>query len=182
MTIFVILAIIGFVILVASFLLGEIFEGVGDFAHDIAVDHEVHLDHPEEGTGPGPFSLRVIAAFVTGFGSFGAIASYYKYGPVQSSLVGLLSGLVTGGIVFGLVRIMYKQQAGSGVSMRNLVNMSGTVTVDIPKNGIGQVSVISLSSQSEHIAQSEDGEAIRNGTGIIVTKVMGDRLVVKQSQ
>jgi len=59
---------------------------------------------------------------------------------------------------------MYKQQAGSGVDDgREMVGMSATVSVAIPKDGFGQVTLVIKGSQVEQFARSADGEAIKHG-------------------
>lgn len=178
MLVFIILAFIGFAFLVISLIFGEIFDVVGDVAHDIVVEHEISMDHPEAG-GPSPFSIRIIAAFLTGFGASGAIASYYKMSWIASSGIGLCFGLLTGAIVYSLISAMYKQQAQSGVSLSEMINSSGVVTVAIPKDGIGQVSVVLKSSQSEHLAKSEDGSEVKDGTNVKIVRVVGGQLIVK---
>lgn len=178
MVVFIILALSGFTFLMVTLIFGEIFDFAGDVAHDIVIEHEVSMDHPETG-GPSPFSIRIIAAFLTGFGASGAIASFYKMNWIQSSGIGLCFGLLVGAIVYFLVSAMYKQQAQSGASLSEMVNLSGVVTVTIPKDGMGQVSVISKSCQSEHLAKSEDKSEIRNGTDVKVVRIVGGQLVVK---
>ena len=174
MIVFIILACLGFFFLVVSLVLGEIF----DFAHEVAVEHDISIDHDGSLGGPSVFSSRIVSAFVTGFGASGAIASYYGQSWIVSSLIGLGFGLVAGAVVYSIVSVMYRQQAGSGVSMAEMVGMSATVSVGIPKDGFGQITLIIKGSQVEHFARSADGEAIKHGASVKIEKFVGDRFIV----
>lgn len=173
MIVFIILACLGFFFLVVSLIFGEIF----DFAHEVAVEHDISLDHGELGA-PSIFSSRIIAAFITGFGASGAIASYYGQAWLGSSLIGLGFGLVAGAFVYAVVSFMYRQQAGSGVSMAEMVGMSATVSVAIPSDGFGQITLIIKGSQVEHFARSRNSQAIPHGTSVKIEQFIGDRFVV----
>src|SRR5215208_4549584 len=87
-TVFLGIAAVGFVFLMVSLFFGEVFEHF-----DTSLDHD--LDHG----GPGFFSPRVMSVFVTAFGGVGAVATFYKIGPVPASLLGFASGLVLSSIV-----------------------------------------------------------------------------------
>lgn len=178
MIVFMILAFLGFFFLVVTLFFGTIFEGIEDVAHDISLDHDLSLDHDTDVAGPSPFSIRILAAFITGFGASGAISSYYHKGWMVSSFIGLLFGALTGGIVYLVVSMMYKQQASSTISMDEMVGLAGVVSVTIPPKGFGQVSLVVKSSQVEHFASSESGDEIKNGTNVKVVKLVGDRLIV----
>ena len=174
MVVFIILACFGFFFLVLSLILGEIF----DFAHEVAIEHDVSFDHGTDLSVPSIFSTRIIAAFITGFGASGAIASYYHQSLLSCSLIGLGFGLITAGIVYAVVSVMYKQQAGSGVTMAEMVGMSATVSVANPKDGFGQVTLVIKGSQVEQFARSADGEAIKHGVSVKIDKFVGDRFIV----
>src|SRR5262245_47446726 len=94
-TVFLAIAAVGFLFLVLALLFGEIFDHFGaDFDHD--------LGHG----GPGILSGRVMAVFITAFGGFGAVATYYGLGPVPASAVGFASGLVFGGAIYAFARFL----------------------------------------------------------------------------
>ena len=101
-SVFLAIAAVGFLFLIIALIFGEIFDF---FDHDTDVDIG----------GPGIFSSRVIAVFITAFGGFGAIATRYGAGPLLASLVGVASGLVFGGVILMFARFLYNQQATSEV-------------------------------------------------------------------
>ena len=72
-TVFLAIAVVGFLFLMVSLFFGEIFEHF-----DTSLDHD--LDHG----GPSFFSPRVMSVFVTTFGGAGAIATFYRWSPVPA--------------------------------------------------------------------------------------------------
>jgi len=177
MAVFIIAALLGFFWLIITWVMGGIGH-IGEFAHEVVIEHDISADHPEHGGGSSAFSPRVMAAFLTGFGASGAIVFHYGLGWLLSSVVGIVFGVVTGAISYGIASFLYKQQASSGVTMSEMVGLSGSVSVTIPAGGVGQVTLIVRNSQVEQFARSEDGQEIKNGTPVKVTKQIGDHLTV----
>ena len=166
-TVFLAIAAIGFVFLIVSLIFGEVF----DF-----FDHGVDFDHG----APGVLSSRVIAVFITAFGAFGAIATNNGLGPGAASGVGLASGLLFGGVIYGFLRFLYGQQATSEVLTSDLVGQTGRVIVAIPANGVGQVRCRVGEELIDKIAQSGDGLAIAENTPVQIEQVLGETVIVKK--
>ena len=114
-------------------------------------------DHDFDTGGPGFFSSRVMAVFVTAFGGFGAVATYYGLAPVPASLVGFGSGLVFGGAIYALARFLYNQQASTEVRAGDLVGAIGRVVIGIPPGGVGQIRVRLGEELMDKIARTRDG-------------------------
>lgn len=166
-TVFLAIALIGFVFLLVSLIFGEIF----DF-----FDHDVDFDHG----GPGILSSRVIAVFITAFGAFGAIAVQNGLSTGAASAVGLGSGLVFGGIIFAFLRFLYGQQVTSEVLASDLVGQSARVVVAIPPNGMGQVRCRIGEELVDKVAQSRDGGALAENTPVRIEEVLGETVIVKK--
>ena len=166
-TVFLAIAGLGFVFLLASLIFGEIF----DF-----FDHDLDFDHG----GPGILSSRVIAVFITAFGAFGAIAVNNGMGPGSASAVGLGSGLVFGGVIYAFMRFLYGQQASSDVAAKDLVGQTGRVVIGIPANGVGQVRLRIGEELVDKIAQSRDGLAISENTPVHIEEVLGETVIVRK--
>src|SRR5687767_779605 len=97
--VFLAIGAIGFIFLLVSLILGDIFDSFG-------------VDTGLDGTdGHGLLDSRVISVFVTAFGGFGAIGIQMGLGIVASSLLGLAGGVVLGGVVSFFARFLYKQQS-----------------------------------------------------------------------
>ena len=168
---------IGFLVLLLSLLLGELSEHGGELIHDIAGDHD-HGDGDHAHGGPSFFSVRIIAAFVTGFGGAGAVGMYLEWHVVLSSLLGLAGAFALAGIVYAIVSFLFKQQASSNVEVANLAGEKAIVNVGIPENGLGEVTLIFRGRTVTQLARAKDGKAIMNGTSVTIMEVVGDQVLV----
>ena len=148
-TVFLAICAVGFLFLVMALVFGGIF----DF---------LETDHDFDTGGPGFFSSRVMAVFVTAFGGFGAVATYY----------GLASGP-------GLARRVRQRHscsaarstrwpASSTTSRRAPTSAPaissaqiGRVVVGIPPGGVGQVRVRLGEELMDKIARTRDGDGDR---------------------
>ncbi len=166
-TVFLGIAAIGFVFLIVSLFFGEMFEHL-----DTTFDHD--LGHG----GPGILSTRVLSVFVTAFGGFGAVATYYRLGTLGASAAGFLGGLFFAGIIYAFATFLYSQQASSSVQTRDLVGRTARVIVPIPAAGVGQVRCQLGEELVDKIARSRDGAPIPDNTAVTIAEVLGDTVVV----
>lgn len=169
-SIFLAIAAVGFAVLLVSALFGEA------FSH-----FDVGLDHDLEHGGPGFFSTRVLSVFVTAFGGFGAIASYYGLSPLPASGVGFASGVVFASAIYAFARFLYGQQASSEVRSADLVGRSGRITVTIPPGGLGQVRCRLGEELVDKIARARDGQPIVENTLVSIEEVLGETVIVKKN-
>jgi hypothetical protein len=183
MAVFLILAFVGVAVLLMSALFG------GD--HDLSAEHELHFEHGYEaaagadhemGGGPSPFSLRIISLFVTAFGAVGAIVRYNGASYVLSSISGLGGGFLIGAIGFQIMKLFYKQQATSTVSMDDLINSAGEVKIAIPGTGVGQICVEVKNQLRYFPARSKDGKEIEEGATVKITSCPGGGAVIVERQ
>jgi membrane protein implicated in regulation of membrane protease activity len=175
MLIYATIAFVGFVFLLVMLFVGELFGHDHDLGgHDGGIEH----GDGDIGGGPSVFSSRIMAAFVTAFGVGGVVARYYNLSHPASSGVGIATGAVMAGLVYQFAKILYSQQASSELQMTRIVGRSAEVTVAIPANGVGQVSLSVAGERTEHVARSTDGRAVARGTQVVVTALGGDAVVV----
>jgi hypothetical protein len=170
LTVFLIIAGVGLTFLVVSLLFGELFDHAGI---DVGLDGGGH--------GPGFLDTRAISVFITSFGGFGAIGIQMGLGVLASSLLGLGSGVVLGGIVSLFARFLYGQQASSSVSASQLVGRTAQITVSIPAGGIGQISCRIGEERVEKIARTRDGIELKAGTLVRIEEIAGDSVIVSSS-
>ena len=164
-TVFLAIAAVGFLFLMASLLFGEVF----DF-----------FDHDGFDTGgPGVLSSKVIGVFITSFGGFGALGVHYGLAPMTASLLWAASGIVFGGTMGMLARFLYNQQASSEVSSEDLVGQNCRVIIGIPANGVGQVRCRLGNELIDKIAQSRDGLAIPENASVRIETVLGETVIVR---
>jgi membrane protein implicated in regulation of membrane protease activity len=168
--IFLAIGAVGFLFLLVSLIFGELFEGLFDADHDIDGDHG----------GPGFFSTRVIAVFITAFGGFGAIGIRYGLSTLTASLLGAGSGVVFGGIVYAFARFLYSQQSSSEVRTADLVGQVARVIVTIPAGGLGQVRCQIGEALVDKIARTQDGAAVPENSMVKIEEVLGETVVVKR--
>jgi membrane protein implicated in regulation of membrane protease activity len=167
-TVFLAVCAAGFLFLVVALVFGGLF----DF---------FEADHDFDTGGPGFFSSRVMAVFVTAFGGFGAVATYYGLAPVPASLVGFGSGIVFGGAIYALARLLYNQQASTEVRAGDLVGTIGRVVIGIPPGGVGQIRVRLGEELMDKIARTRDGMAIAENTSVQIEEVLGETVIVKKT-
>ena len=167
-SVFLAIAAVGFLFLMLSAVFGEIFDHFGD-----GIDAD--MDHG----GPGLFSGRVMAVFITAFGGFGAIATYYGLSPIPASGVGFLGGMVFGGAIYVFARFLFGQQASSDVRSSDLVGVIGRVIIGIPAGGVGQVRCRLGEELVDKIARTRAGDAIPENTSVEIEEVLGETVIVK---
>lgn len=168
LTLFVVIGGIGFLFLLASLVLGDIFEMFGASA-----------DLGDSGVDFGFLDSRVIAVFITAFGGFGAIGVQMGFGAVAASLTGLLGGVIFGGVVSLFGRFLIGQQSSSSVTDNDLIGRSAQVAVTIKPGEVGQISIRIGDERIEKIARSAGAEEIRSGTLVKVSAIAGDSVIVE---
>lgn len=164
--VFLAIGAIGFVFLLVSLILGDIFDSFG-------------VDTGLDGTdGHGFLDSRVISVFVTAFGGFGAIGIQMGLSIVASSLLGLAGGVVLGGVVSFFARFLYKQQSSSSVSTGQLIGRTAQVIVSIAPGSLGQISCRIGEERVEKLARSKDNREIKTGAIVRVDEIAGDSVIV----
>ena len=166
LALFVIIGGIGFLFLLLSLIVGDVFEAVG-FDFDAGADSDFGL-----------LDSRVLSVFITAFGGFGAIGVQMGFGAVASSLIGLLGGVVFGGVVSMFGRFLVGQQASTTVTDDDLVGRSAQVTVAIQSGQVGQITCRIGDERVEKIARSKNGEEIKAGSIVKVESIAGDSVIV----
>jgi membrane protein implicated in regulation of membrane protease activity len=161
------LAIGGAFLLMISALLG------GD--HEIQVDVHGDIDHPDIDAGQGwhfrVLNLKVMAAFVTGFGASGALASLSGASPFITWACAIGGGLIMAVIANVIINFFYKQQSSSSYSDEDLMEKEGIVTLEIMKDKIGEVQIKLGGINVNRSARSEDGNLIEHGAKVKVINV-----------
>ena len=167
LTVFLAIAAIGFIFLLISLVVGDIFDSFG---------FETGLDGGAD--GHGFLDSRVISVFVSSFGGFGAIGIQMGLGIVASSLMGLAGGVVLGGLVSLFARFLYKQQSSSSVGTSQMVGRTAQVIVSIAPGSLGQVSCRVGEERIEKLARSRDNLEIKAGAMVRVDEIAGDSVIV----
>jgi membrane protein implicated in regulation of membrane protease activity len=177
MPIFIAIAIVGFVYLLSSLIFGG-----HDHDHDVDHDHDAGHDHGHDGQegAISVFSPKVIATLLMAFGVTGAFARYNGSEWPAASAYGAVSGLVFGMLIWGLLSVLYKQQANSMIDTRSTVGQLGTVVVSIGRTTPGQVGLTVQGMYRTYDARSTSGAAIPRGRPVKVVGFNGGELVVEE--
>lgn len=162
----------GFLFLLVSLLFGEMFDHLS-----VDLDHDVgDLGHG----GPGFFSTRILSVFVTCFGGFGAVASYYGWGLFPAIGAGLGGGFSFASLLWLFASYLYKQQASSDVKSGDLAGQMARVIVAIPAGGVGQVRCRIGEELVDKIARTADGAAVAENSAVKIEDVLGEVVVVRR--
>jgi membrane protein implicated in regulation of membrane protease activity len=168
LTIFLIIGGIGFVFLLVSLVVGDIFEMFGG-GPELNVDSNLDF---------GFLDSRVLAVFITAFGGFGAIAAQMGFGAVVSSFAGLLGGVMFAAVVSVFGRFLIGQQASSSVTDNDLLGRTAQVTVAIKPGAVGQITCRIGDERVERIARTRDGSEMEAGTLVKIDSIAGDSVIV----
>ncbi len=161
-TVFWTCILLGAVLAVISVVFGEIM----DFAFDADF---------------GPLSGPVIASFLVLFGGAGLVL--YKVmgvGPVASSLgAGLVSIAGSSVVYYVFVKVILSQQGGTSFDPKNTEGVEADVIIQIPAKGSGEITFDHTSGRISGPARSATGQAIENGTLVVIERFIGGTYVVR---
>jgi hypothetical protein len=173
MTIFLAIGGLGFLFLLISLIVGDVFDALG-FEFDLSLDASHDF---------GLFDSRVISIFLIAFGGLGAIGAAFGFGAGISSLFGILGGIAFGALVFYFGRFLYRQQSSSSVREEDLLGRTAQVVVGIPAgNQVGQISCRIGEERVEKIARTRDGAAINAGQSVYIEEITGDGVIVSVNE
>lgn len=190
--IFASIGIFGSLLIVLSFVLGEIGHIGGDVAldHDMAIDgdidHDVpagHVPEADASTGhdaPGPLSMRVLSIFLSAFGLVGAACRLSGLQTSTSAALGVAAGTALGWAAWRLMAFLWAQGGSSEVRVRDLEGRLGEVTVAIPGVGPGQVACIMDDVRVYQIARSLAGDEIPIGSRVRITAATPEGVIVER--
>jgi hypothetical protein len=110
------------------------------FGHDhdaghVDSGHDAGHDSEPAASVFSTFSTKVIGTFIMGFGGGGAIAQYAWVEVVRSSFTGFGVGVVMGGFMYLVMRLMYGQQSTSLVECLSQFPYSGFPLTPVSATG-----------------------------------------------
>jgi membrane protein implicated in regulation of membrane protease activity len=175
--IFVAIALAGFIVVAGAFLFGHDHDLGGDVDHDFS--HDAGPDTPGI---VGIFSTKVVFTFVMGFGAAGAIAQSYGTGNPIASLIGVAAGIVLAALMYGIILLFTEQQANSIVAADSLLGCTGTVTVPIDKDAIGEIGVSVGGEYRTYPARMQGPSGLQKGHSVRIVDVEGPVLTVDADQ
>ena len=170
LSVFLIIAAVGFGFLLVSLLFGEIFELLG---------FDLHTGDFGAGEGAHGFiDSRVVSVFITAFGGFGAIGVMSGMNTLVSSMLGIAGGVILALVVSLFGKFLLGQQSSSSVTSGQLVGRTAQVVVAIPAGGVGQVSCRIGEERLEKLARTADGLELKHGALVRIDDIAGDSIIV----
>ncbi|HEX7168013.1 MAG TPA: NfeD family protein [Acidimicrobiales bacterium] len=163
MTWFLVVGGLGLLIVLASLVLEDVFEGLFD-----ALDID---------SGAGVFSTPVIGSFLAAFGFGGALVlGSTTAGPAVAAGAGMAAGITMGAIALAITRALMRMATDEPFRLGDLVGKQARVVTPIPPSGYGEVVVSHLGQQMKLNARAE--RPIARGTDVVVLAVQSASSVV----
>jgi membrane protein implicated in regulation of membrane protease activity len=167
LAVFLIIAAAGFVFLLLSFFLGDLFEHLN-----------ADIDLGGGNDGIALLDSRVISIFLTAFGGVGAICSKLGLGVTFSSAGGLIGGIMLGCVVLYFGRLLYRQQASSSVGAHQLIGRMAEVVVAIKPGSVGQICCRVGAERVEKLARAKTDSEIKVGSQVRIEEIFGESVIV----
>jgi len=135
------------------------------------VDHTATADAADTVVAFKLIGVRSVLAFLTLF--FWAASLYFK---AYSLSVVMLISCAWGGVAMLLVawifHIVMKMTETGNLRMGTAVGVAGTVYMNIPEQGIGEIRVMASGVMTHVRARTRDGAALKAGSKVRVTKML----------
>ena len=153
-------------------------DGIGDEDHTYdEFEHGAETDATETVAAFKMLSVRSIIAFFTLFTWGGAL--YLNNGSEMGHAMTLSTiwGLAGMGSVAGILYVLRKMTHTGTQRIASCVGSRGTLYLDIPENGSGEVRVLVSGVLSNVKAKTSDGSALKAGTPVKVMRLLDDLTV-----
>jgi membrane protein implicated in regulation of membrane protease activity len=147
-------------------------------------DADVEADMPGEGASGDTddsfrfLSVQSLSAFFLMFGLVGLSLVREGVHEIISLIAAAAAGVFTVWVVSQIFVQMKKLQSDGTLRMENAIGQEGTVYLNIPEHGTGQVRVPVQGSLRIFDAVSADHQPIFTGEGIRVTKIVSGKVLV----
>jgi hypothetical protein len=148
---------------------------VDTFDHT-AVDHTAASDAHDSVLAFKLISVRSILAFLTLF--FWASALYYKDHSLSvTMLIATAWGVAAMAVIAWIFNLLMKMTESGNPRISTAVGAPGTVYMNIPANGVGEIRVMVSGVMSNVRARTRDGQPVMAGRKVMVTKVLDANMV-----
>ncbi|MBM3939814.1 MAG: hypothetical protein FJ318_02745 [SAR202 cluster bacterium] len=163
---------LGFVLLVASFLAGNLF----DFFQS---DLDAGGGHAAD--AGSLVNTQGVLGLMTGFGATGwVLTGYFGINPMVAALLGLVGGLLVMVPATMLYNGLQKQSGGSSYSEADVIGMTALVSLAILANGMGRIQFTKGGTLNSGAARSSNGVPIRQVEQVRVEQTVGGVFLVRE--
>ncbi|MHB0879081.1 MAG: hypothetical protein ACYC5O_23840 [Anaerolineae bacterium] len=165
--------------------IGHVADAIGGAAHagDVDAPHFEGADHPGgEAHTPSPFSLRTISMFGAGFGAGGLLGKGLGLTDIASLVPAVGTGTIAGALMYVFMRYVYGSVGTTSIGARDYVGLICRVSVPIPANGAGGISVVVKGQMKNIPAITADGAAVPAHAEVAIVAMDGGTAVVEPLQ
>src|SRR5260221_5242267 len=129
-------------------------------------------EHAAPHSGPSPFNLVTLTAFLAWFGGTGYLLTRFSTIWVGLGLMfSVASGIFGGGIIFiFLTRVLISNEENMDAADYEMVGVLGRLCAPIRAGGIGEMIYAQMGTRRVCGARSDDGSAIAKGKEVVVTR------------
>jgi membrane protein implicated in regulation of membrane protease activity len=158
------------------FLGGEL----GDDALDAALESG---DDPSSDHGDAGFKLLSLQGLTAFFMMFGLVGLAFLNTSLPSFL-SVIGGILAGLLTFAALRLIFTQmkrlQSEGTIQLKNTIGTQGSVYLNIPRNGTGQVQIVAQGALKVFDATSNSRQDLATGEKIRVIGLDGNTLIVEK--
>ncbi|MBX3037562.1 MAG: NfeD family protein [Anaerolineales bacterium] len=176
-------AITGGTLFILRILMMFIGGGLSDDALDVALESNDNVAESHNADGDASFkllSLQGLTAFFMMFGLVGLALLNTNLPSFLSVIGGTVAGLLTFGALSFIFSKMKLLQSEGTIQLKNSIGAEGNVYLKIPKNGTGQVQIVTQGALKIFDATSNNKQDLITGDKIRVVGVDGNTLVVEK--
>lgn len=156
---------------------GDLFSGLDSILDVFNIDLDIGgADAGGDGSG---ISMIAISVFISAFGTFGLISrGAFDANIPQSVLAAALGGIIFGGLAQWFFVVILSPTTSSMVSQSSLEGQVAEVLIPIPKNGLGEIVLVSQGSRVRYSAKSYNNKPISRGTEVRIERIIGSTATV----
>ncbi len=186
-SVYVLIAIVaGILLMIFAFLGADMGgDGAGDFSMGDGASGPDHFDagHGDfSGAHLSPLSMPLVLAFLTSFGSLGALFEAMDVNVYLTPSVSAAISIVLAIVMYVIMdKVFYQTQASSKVETHKLLGADGTVTIPITPGQQGQVMIIT-EARGRSLFPAVSSEQLHADVAVVVDGFAGNALVVKRKR
>ncbi|HKJ37919.1 MAG TPA: hypothetical protein VJ972_04030 [Anaerolineales bacterium] len=157
--------------------------GLSDDALDTAMDTDIHIDsdasdHADADSSFKLLSLQGLTAFFMMFGLVGLALLRAGLPALLTVLGGALAGALTVWVIGIVFTQMKRLQSDGTINLDNAIGTEGTIYLSIPKNGTGQVQIVTQGSLKVFDARSNNKVPLHTGNKVRVIGVANSNTLI----
>ncbi len=157
---------------------GGLLEGLDGILEGFGIDIFPESVSASGAEGKG-ISCGLIAAFLAGFGVTGVISSIAGLGVLASIALSLLSGILAGGLYFGLAFLLIGQEASTFSRNQDLIGQQARMTTNTAAGEMGEAMLEVRGTRKKYAVLGLDESPLQRGDVVEIERIEGATLYVR---